>query len=117
MYGQTSQAEAALGCAGVRFEPVYSGILHNTSICMLPVPAAGLLLAAAVLMVFSWFCPCPRAADDQASIQASGLRRGGREGHPGARLLQTHRLGTPREQGDTAAVQTQSGTWGSYSLI
>lgn len=84
---------------------------------MVLVPAVELLLAGAVLMVFSCFCPSPRAADDQASIQASGLRHGGREGHPGARLLQTHRLGTPRAQGDTAAVQTQSGTWGSYSLI
>lgn len=49
--------------------------------------------------------------NDQASIQASGLRSGGREGHPGARLLQTHRLGAPREQGDTASLQTQSGTY------
>lgn len=56
-------------------------------------------------------CFSPRAADDQAPVQTSGLRAWGREGHPRARLLQTHRLGTPGEQGDTAAVQAQSGKW------
>lgn len=56
-------------------------------------------------------CFSPRAADDQAPVQASGLRARRREGHPRARLLQTHRLGTPGEQGDTAAVQAQSGKW------
>lgn len=56
-------------------------------------------------------CFSPRAADDQAPVQASGLRARGREGHPRARLLQTHRLGTPGEQGDTAAIQAQSGKW------
>lgn len=65
----------------------------------------------AVFNIFLYFILSSWAVNDQASIQASGLWSGGREGHPGARLLQTHRLGTPREQGDTASVQTQSGTW------
>lgn len=45
---------------------------------------------------------CP--ADDQASVQASGLWTGGRDGHQGAGLLQTHRLGSAGEPRDPTAV-------------
>lgn len=73
------------------------------------------LLLFRTMLLTLWVKPHPpflcfhRAADDKAPIQASWLWPGGREGHQRARLLQTYRLGTPPEQGDTATLQAQSG--------
>lgn len=61
-----------------------------------------------LLLLWVFFCSL-LPADDQASVQASGLRPRGGDGHQGAGLLQAHRLGSAGQQGDPAALQAQSG--------
>lgn len=94
-------------CRWSEKQDFFAALNHEFSL-LGPLTASVLCFALLCCVLVSFSCSL-LPADDQAPVQASGLRPRGGDGHQGAGLLPTHRLGSAGQQGDPAALQAQSG--------